>query len=222
MITEADTCRKYILPKLYEAGWTDDQINEQKTFTDGRIIVGPRIKRAEQKRADYILKYRRDFPVAIVEAKAAYKNPSDGLQQAKEYAVILGLNFAYSTNGHGIIEHNFITGKETKIASFPRPEELWSRIRKKEDIQEEIEPHLLTPSYPVSGKPLRYYQTIAINRAVQAIIQGRNRVLLTMATGTGKTLVAFHICWKLWDTRWNRAGEHRKPRILYLADRKFS
>ncbi len=221
MITEADTCRKYILPKLYGAGWSDDQINEQKTFTDGRIIVGPRIKRAEQKRADYILKYRPDFPIAIVEAKAAYKQPADGLQQAKEYAVILGLNFAYSTNGHGIIEHNFITGQETELSSFPPPEELWQRIRKHEEIPAEAETHLLTPSYPVSGKPLRYYQTIAINRTVQAIVQGKRRVLLTMATGTGKTLVAFHICWKLWNTRWNRTGEHRKPRILYLADRSI-
>ncbi len=221
MITEADTCRRYVLPKLYEAGWSDDQINEQKTFTDGRIIVGPRIRRAAQKRADYILKYRRDFPIAIVEAKAAYKNPSDGLQQAKEYAEILGLSFAYSTNGHAIIEHNFITGRETALSAFPGPEELWQQIRKQEKIPEEIESHLLTPSYPVSGKPLRYYQTIAINRAVQAIVQGKQRVLLTMATGTGKTLVAFHICWKLWDTRWNRTGEHRKPRILYLADRSI-
>lgn len=221
MITEADTCRKYVLPKLYAAGWTDDQISEQKTFTDGRIIVGPQIKRAKQKRADYILRYRRDFPIAIVEAKAAYINPSGGLQQAKEYAVILGLEFAYSTNGHGIVEHNFITGKDSEVTSFPQPDELWRQISQKENIPEEIETHLLTPSYPVPGKPLRYYQIIAVNRAVQNITQGKPRVLLTMATGTGKTLVAFHICWKLWNTRWNRKGEYRKPRILYLADRKI-
>ena len=221
MITEADTCRRYVLPKLYDAGWTDDQISEQKTFTDGRIIVGPTIRRGRQKRADYILRYRRDFPIAVVEAKAAYIHPSEGLQQAKEYARILDLNFAYATNGHRIIEYNFITGQETEVDTFPRPEELWLQIKQSESIPEESETHLLAPTYPVPGKSPRYYQTIAINRAVQEITRGNPRILLTMATGTGKTLVAFHICWKLWSTRWNRRGEYRKPRILYLADRKI-
>jgi type I restriction enzyme R subunit len=101
MITEADTCRKYVLPNLYEAGWSDDQISEQKTFTDGKIVVlGDKAQRRKTKRADYILRISRNFPIAVIEAKAAYKNPGDGLQQAKEYAKILGLKFAYSTNGH--------------------------------------------------------------------------------------------------------------------------
>lgn len=107
MITEADTCRKYVLPKLIDSGWDNDphSFTEQKTFTDGRIIViGQKIKRQKQKRADYLLRYTRDFMIAVVEAKAAYKLPGDGLGQAKEYAEILGLKFAYSTNGHGIIE----------------------------------------------------------------------------------------------------------------------
>jgi type I site-specific restriction endonuclease len=108
MLTEADTCRKYVLPKLYAAGWTDDQISEQKSFTDGRIVVaGAKPTRRLQKRADYLLKYRRDFTLAVVEAKSVYKRPGGGLQQAKEYAQILGLKFAYSTNGHGIVEHDF-------------------------------------------------------------------------------------------------------------------
>src|ERR1700732_2330630 len=102
-LTEADTCRKYVLPKLYSAGWDDDSINEQRTFTDGRIVVaGNRTIRRKQKRADYLLRYRSDFAIAIVEAKADYKKPADGLGQARQYARILGLNFSYSTNGPGI------------------------------------------------------------------------------------------------------------------------
>ena len=119
MINEADTCRKYVLPKLYAAGWNDDQISEQKSFTDGRIVpVGPRGRRKPCKRADYLLRYARDFMLAVVEAKAAYRLPGDGLQQAKDYAATLGLKFAYSTNGHGIIEFDFTTGKERNSIHF--------------------------------------------------------------------------------------------------------
>jgi len=114
-LTEADTCRKFVLPKLYAAGWDDEQISEQKTFTDGRIVItGSKVSRRPQKRADYLLRYRRDLPIAVVEAKAAYKKPGDGLQQAREYAQILGLKFAYSTNGHGIIEHDFTDGRDSE------------------------------------------------------------------------------------------------------------
>jgi type I restriction enzyme, R subunit len=117
--TEADTCRKLVLPKLYAAGWNDDQITEQKTFTDGRIVVGGgRPRRKKQKRADYLLRYRPDFTLAVVEAKPEYKLPADGLQQAKEYAQILGLKFAYATNGHGIVEHDFLTGKDSDLKIF--------------------------------------------------------------------------------------------------------
>ena len=111
MISEADTCRKYVLPKLTEAGWDDEphSFTEQKSFTDGRIIVaGNRVRRRLPKRADYLLRYTRDFTIAVVEAKAAYKTASEGMQQAKEYAQMLGLKFAYSTNGHAIIEFNFL------------------------------------------------------------------------------------------------------------------
>jgi type I restriction enzyme R subunit len=219
-INEADTCRKYVEPKLYAAGWTEEQISEQKSFTDGRIVIaGPRPIRRPQKRADYLLRYRRDFPLAVVEAKAAYRSPSDGLQQAKEYAQMLGLKFAYATNGHGIIEHDFLTGREKELGGFPGPEDLWARLRGAEAITDEVAGPLLSPYCHVSGKPPRYYQEIAINRAVQSVLQGRKRVLLTLATGTGKTFIAFQICWKLWNSRWNKAGEHRRPRILYLADR---
>ena len=109
--TEADTCRMYVLPKLYGAGWTDDQINEQHTFTDGRVIPTPKTDSTWQAEAgDYRLRYTRDFPIAIVEAKASYKTAGEGLQQAKEYAEILDLKFAYATNGKEIIEFDFLTG----------------------------------------------------------------------------------------------------------------
>lgn len=220
LLTEADTCRRYVLPKLYAAGWTDDQITEQKSFTDGRIIVaGSKVRRGPQKRADYLLRYRRDFPIAVVEAKSVYKNVGDGLQQAKDYAQTLGLKFAFATNGAGIVEHDFITGRDTDLPAFPSAEALWNRLCTSEQIAEDIADRVLAPYYHLSGKSPRYYQEIAINRAVQAVLQGKRRVLLTLATGTGKTVVAFQICWKLWHSLWNRTGEYRRPRILYLADR---
>jgi len=223
LLTEADTCRKYVLPKLYASGWSDDYINEQRTFTDGRIVVaGNRTIRRRQKRADYLLRYRPDFAIAIVEAKADYKKPADGLGQAKEYAQILGLKFAYSTNGHGIVEHDFTTGLETALEKFPSPDELWQRLKLGENIPSQIVERFLTPYYHLSGKSPRYYQEIAINNAIRAILQGKKRVLLTLATGTGKTVVAFQICYKLWNTKWNRTGDPtRRPRILYLADRNI-
>ena len=224
MITEADTCRKYVLPKLVDVGWDNDphSFTEQKTFTDGRIVViGKKIKRQKQKRADYLLRYTRDFMIGVIEAKAAYKLPGDGLQQAKDYAEILGLKFAYSTNGHGIIEFDYLTGKERELDSFPPPADLWARLKSSQNLNEEITKRLLTPYYTQSQKAPRYYQEIAINRAVQAILQGKRRILLTMATGSGKTLVAFQVCWKLWSALWNKTGEYGHPKILYLADRNI-
>ncbi|MBI2359074.1 MAG: DEAD/DEAH box helicase family protein, partial [Deltaproteobacteria bacterium] len=223
MITEADTCRKYVFPKLYAAGWNDDQISEQKSFTDGRIVpVGEKARRRYPKRADYLLRYTRDLTIAVVEAKAAYKLPGDGLQQAKDYAQMLGLSFAYSTNGHGMVEFDFATGKEREVDTFPSPEQLWKRLRRAAGLDDDqIAGRALTPADTSIGKGHRYYQEIAINRAVQAILKGDKRILLTMATGTGKTVVAFQICWKLWSMRWNRTGEYRRPKILYLADRNI-
>ncbi len=219
-LTEADTCRKYVLPKLYAAGWNDDQITEQKTFTDGRIVVGGgKPRRKKQKRADYLLRYRPDFTIAVVEAKPEYKLPADGLQQAKDYAQILGLKFSYATNGLGIVEHDFLTGRDSDLETFPSPADIWARLKAAENISDETAEKLFQPSYHLSGKSPRYYQEIAINRAVQSILQGKHRVLLTLATGTGKTDIAFQVCWKLWNARWNRTGEYRRPRILYLADR---
>ena len=224
MITEADTCRKYVLPRLSEAGWDDppQSFTEQKTFTDGRIVVvGNKTKRRPQRRADYLLRYSRDFMVGVVEAKAAYKSAGDGLQQAKDYAEILDLNFAYATNGKEIVEFDFLTGKERALETFPTPAELMARLIQAGVVDESIADALLTPFHHMPGYEPRYYQEIAVRRAVTAILEGQKRVLITMATGTGKTIVAFQTCWKLWSTRWNREGEYRKPRILYLADRNI-
>lgn len=223
MSNEADTCRKFVLPKLYAAGWTDDHISEQKYFTDGRVItVGNACVTKKQKRADYLLRYRRDFPVAIVEAKAGYKTAGDGMQQAKEYAEIIGLMFAYATNGAEILEHDYTTGAETRLETFPAPEELWRRYRKAKGLSaDDMAEKVLAPYYFNPDKEPRYYQRIAINSVVQAILKGQRRVLITLATGTGKTEVAFQIAWKLWNSKWNKTRGPRKPRILFLSDRSI-
>jgi len=225
MPTEADTCRKYVVPKLQAKGWDDDphSIAEQRTITDGRIIpVGQGFVRKPPKRVDFLLRYTRDFPLAVVEAKAAYKSAADGLQQAKQYAEMLGLMFAYATNGYEIIEFDYGTGLETNMPDFPSPQDLWRRYQKARGIADQgIAERLISPGNHGLGKQPRYYQQAATNLAVEEILKGRNRLLVTMATGTGKTLVAFQICWKLWNARWNRAGEYRRPKILYLADRNI-
>jgi type I restriction enzyme R subunit len=221
-LNEADTCRIYVTPKIREAGWdtSPHSFTEQKTFTDGRVFAsGGTIRRGPQKRADYVLRYRRDFMLAVVEAKPEDTPAGTGLQQAKEYAEILGLKFAYATNGHEILEFDYLAGRERHLSAFPTPAELWQRIQAKEKLSNEQGERLLSPFNIVSTATPRYYQEIAINRAVQTILQNERRVLLTMATGTGKTIVAFQIAWKLWSSRWNRTGEHRRPRILFLADR---
>jgi len=218
--TEADTCRKYVLPKIYAAGWTDDQISEQKTFTDGRIIVaGTRVRRRPQKRADYLLRFTRDFPIGIIEAKAKYKTAGDGLQQAKDYAEILDLKFAFATNGREIIEFDFFTGQERLIDTFPSPAELWARLRAGQGIADDrTAEQLLTPCFQHSGKTLRYYQEVAIRRAVQAVLAGNDRILITMATGTGKTEVGFQISWKLWNARWKiENGQISLGREMYFS-----
>jgi type I restriction enzyme, R subunit len=225
MPTEADTCRGLVVPKLQAVGWDNEpySIAEQRTITDGRIVpVGKSFIRRPPKRVDYLLRYRRDFPLAVVEAKAEYKTAADALQQAKRYAEMLGLKFAYATNGAEIIEFDYFTGLEKGISAYPGPEELWERYRAGKSLKNDSEvQQLLTPINFVLRQGERYYQEIAINRVVEAIVTGKRRILLTMATGTGKTPVAFQICWKLWNARWNRTGEHRRPKILYLSDRNI-
>jgi type I restriction enzyme R subunit len=219
MPTEADTCRTYVLPALYAADWSDDQIREQVSFTPGRIIVsGGTVRRGKRKRVDYLLSYRRDLPLAVVEAKPEYRLAGDGLQQAKDYAQILDLMFAYSTNGPGIVEHDYTTGRDSELDGYPSPDELWARFCRARGL-DPSDGLVQAPYYHTATQTPRYYQDIAIHRATESIVKGNRRVLLTLATGTGKTVVAFQICWRLWSTGWNRTGEYRKPRILYLADR---
>lgn len=223
--TETDTCRDYVVPRLKEAGWNDDQIVEQYRITDGRIIkVGKKHRRDHPLRADYVLEYRPGLPIAVVEAKRSHSIPGKGLQQAKRYASLLDVPFAYSTNGKGIVEDDRNTGIERDdLAGFPSPQVLWARYREWRGLNDELGAEgLLLPFNRAlrnpngSVKEPRYYQRTAINRAVWAILRGDKRLLLTMATGTGKTFVAMQIVWKLWNTAW-RPG--RNPRILYLADR---
>jgi type I restriction enzyme R subunit len=141
-LNEADTCRLYVTPQLQAAGWDAPpyQIREQRVFTDGRIIVtGGKVRRGPQKRADYLLHYRRDVMIAVVEAKAEGESALNGVQQAREYAEILGLRFAYATNGHAIIEIDYLTGAEREIDRFPTPEELWRRLVAAKTVPEAIE-----------------------------------------------------------------------------------
>lgn len=222
--TEADTCRELITPRLADAGWSASPhaIGEQRSFTNGRIIVaGGQVRRGKLKRADYLLYYSRDFPLAVVEAKEVGLPAETGVQQAREYAEILGLQFAYATNGRRIIEIDYTRGTEREVERYATPAELLARLTAAARLPETSTPHLLEPFNLASGKVPRYYQSIAIHRVMEAILLGRKRVLATLATGTGKTCVAFQICWKLWNSRWNRAGEYRRPKILFLADRNI-
>ena len=221
-LNEADTCRVYVTPKLREAKWETlpHSLTEQYIFTDGRVeFHGNQVKRGEQKRADYLLRYTRDFPIAVVEAKSEGDLVGKGMQQVKDYAEILGLKFAYATNGKEILEFDYLTGKEREISAFPTPTELFARLKHSEGLSDDVIDTLLSPYHHEAGFSPRYYQQIAINRAVQSVLQGNRKTLITMATGTGKTAVAFQICWKLWNARWNRKRQFRKPKILFLADR---
>lgn len=223
-MSEADTCRDFVTPKLIEAGWSTDPfaIGEQRTFTNGRIFVaGGKVRRGKQRRADYILFYRRDFPLAVVEAKEAGLPAENGVQQAREYAEALGLKFAYATNGHRIIEIDYLSGTEREVERYASPEALFARLSAGVQLPQTAAAHLLEPFNLASGKVPRYYQQIAIHRVVEAILLGIDRILATLATGTGKTCVAFQVCWTLWNSRWNRMGAYRRPKILYLADRNI-
>ena len=223
--SEAQTRRELIDPALEAAGWDNapHSVTPEETITDGRVIpLGQKkARRGPQLRADYVLRYNRDFKIAVVEAKRKGVPADTGLQQAQEYAELLDVKFAYATNGIDIIEFDYLTGTEKFIDRFPTPQELLDRLNDTLKLDEAAIETLLTPYDLTAGKQPRYYQEIAINRAVEGMVQGKNRLLLTMATGTGKTFVAFQICRKLWASRWNLEGAYRRPKILYLADRNI-
>ncbi|MCQ1531393.1 EcoAI/FtnUII family type I restriction enzme subunit R [Lutispora saccharofermentans] len=221
-LSERDICSKYITPSLINAGWDlERQIREEVSFTDGRIIVRKKlVTRGERKRADYILYYKSNIPLAIIEAKDNKHPVGAGMQQALNYADILDIPFAFSTNGDAFLEHDrtiSVGSKEREIPlnQFPSPEELWNRYKKAKRISEREEAIIAQEYYfELNGKSPRYYQRIAINRTVEAIAKGQNRILLVMATGTGKTYTAFQIIYRLWKSR-------SKKRILFLADRNI-
>lgn len=218
-MNEAEVCMRYITPMLNDSGWDSEHIGREQPITEGRIIPsGKGGKRKAPLRADYILQLANNYRIAVVEAKATEKNPSDGLQQACRYAEMLDLKFAYATNGRKIIEYNFITKSQTEISKFPGPDELKARLQKYLDFNEQKMDVLLEPFNRQTRDPVgnvitpRYYQEIAINATIQSILAGGKRILLAMATGTGKTFVAFQIAHKLWN-------KSPRPKILFLADR---
>ena len=224
-LTETDIRTKFITPAL--VGPNGDkwdlmtQIREEAYFTKGRVIVrGKTVKRGEAKKADYLLYYRPNLPLAVIEGKDNNHAVGAGMQQALEYAEILDIPFAYSSNGDAFLEHDrTVTGgtvtREIPLDQFPTPDELWQRYRKAKGYTAEQEAIARQDYYDDgSGRVPHYYQTIAINRTVDAIARGEKRALLVMATGTGKTYTAFQIIWRLW-----KSGA--KKRILFLVDRNI-
>ncbi len=218
-LSEEDIKMKYITPAIEKAGWDiKTQVRAEYSFTDGRIIVrGNLVARGKRKRADYILSYKPNMPLAIIEAKDNNKPMGAGMQQALEYGDILDIPFIYSSNGDGFIEHDNFTGKERELSleEFPSPDELWERYKAGKGIQAHEE-KIVSEDYffDMSGKSPRYYQRVAINRTIEAISKGQDRILLVMATGTGKTYTAFQIIYRLWKSK-------TKKRILFLADRNI-
>ena len=220
-LSERDICTKLILPALKKVGWdVQTQVREEVSFTDGRIYVkGDKTTRGKRKRADFILYYKPNIPIAIIEAKKNTLSLNAGIQQGIEYANILDLPLAYSSNGSGFYEHDKTLSsgsieRELSLDAFPSQEELWQRYKKYKGIESPEEEKVVTQDYYVdaTGRSPRYYQQIAINRTVEAIAKGQDRILLVMATGTGKTYTAFQIIYRLW-----KSG--MKKRILFLADR---
>ncbi|MET0397153.1 MAG: EcoAI/FtnUII family type I restriction enzme subunit R [Longimicrobiaceae bacterium] len=221
-LSEQDIRSMFIDPAIRAAGWDWlRQVREEVTFTKGRVVVkGKLVSRGKPKRADYVLYHKSNLPLAVVEAKDNNKPLGAGMQQALGYAQVLDVPFAFSSNGDGFLFHDLtgmhdVVEREIGLDDFPSPELLWERYRAWKELEGEPQ-RVVTQDYFVdaSGKEPRYYQQIAINRTVEAVARGQNRVLLVMATGTGKTYTAFQIIWRLW-----KAG--LKKRILFLADRNI-
>ena len=220
-LSERDICTKFITPALEQAGWDmQKQVREEVGFTDGRIYVkGNLTTRGKRKRADYILYYKPNIPVAIIEAKDNKHSVMAGIQQGLNYATILDIPSVFSSNGDGFFEHDRTAAsgsveRELPLHDFPTPEQLWERYKRYKGIATPEAERISAQDYFFDGtsRSPRYYQQIAINRTVEAIAKGQQRILLTMATGTGKTYTAFQIIHRLW-----KAGA--KKRILFLADR---
>jgi len=220
-MNEAETRAEHIDPALKAAGWgvvEGSRIRREYTISPGRIESHGR--KGKPLIADYILEYR-NTKIAVVEAKARHEELTEGVAQAKNYADKLAIRFTYSTNGRGIYGIDMQTGKEKEIASYPSPEELWELTHSKQsDWRDRF---AAIPFEDKGGShPGRYYQDTAVERVLEAIADNKQRILLTLATGTGKTFIAFQIAWKLFKSRWNHSREPtRQPRILFLADRNI-
>lgn len=225
--TEQEIRTRVITPAIQAAGWAAGQIREEYVFTDGRIIVrGRRTKRGRRRKIDYLLEYKPNLPLAIVEAKVQAKGVGGGMQQALDYAAALqtakdlDVPFVYSSNGQAFLEHDRtgaggVVERELPLDAFPSPAELWQRYKQSQAIDAAIEPLMTQDYYYAPGaKTPRYYQRVAINRVVEGIARGQKRLLLVMATGTGKTLVAAQVIWRLWRQK-------KAKRVLFLADRNI-
>ncbi len=220
-LSERDICSKFITHAIVKSGWDlESQIREEVSFTNGRIFVKGRLAvRGKAKRADYILYYKPNIPIAVIEAKDNNHSVSAGIQQALDYAAILDLPFVFSSNGDGFLFHDKTENssdieREICLGEFPSPEQLWRKYKNYKNIHTQYEEKIVEQEY-YSADPNyqpRYYQQIAVNRTIEAIAKGQNRILLVMATGTGKTFAAFQIAYRLW-----KSGS--KKRILFLADR---
>lgn len=229
---ETATRRKKIDPKLYEVGWEQvpgsEILTEQRAYliAPGRVSALPQNRRP--KKADYVLKYKQN-KLAVIEAKSDEKAVEEGIPQAKDYAERLNIRFTYATNGDEIWQidmgvkdemgNYIIPSTEGPVDKFPSPQELWQMTYPEHD--EWRDKFKLTPVNRDGGREPRYYQEVAIDSVLDAVARGKNRILLTMATGTGKTYTAFQICWKLYQTSWNTRGTDRKPRILFISDRNI-
>lgn len=217
-MNEAETRAEYIDPKLKESGWGEvegSKVHREFHITDGKIQTGG--TRAKPEIADYILVYK-NRKIGVIEAKAENLEATEGVAQAKVYAKKLQIDYTYASNGREIYEMSMKTGKEGLVDKFPTPEELWNRINAK--TNEWKEKFASVPNEGEYGK--RYYQEIAINNVLNAVAEKKERILLAMATGTGKTAIAFQIAWKLFQTRWTlKRDGSRRPRILFLADRNI-
>ncbi|MGB6327876.1 MAG: DEAD/DEAH box helicase family protein [Halarcobacter sp.] len=213
-MTESDTRSKLIDPKIKEATWNENNITREYYFTDGRKLIGG--KRGKRYYVDYLLTYK-NTNLAIIEAKADTKDPLDGLQQSINYAQKLKIDFVYSTNGLKIYEHSLIDGKGRYIEDYPTPQELFDR---KFGQVEEKKENIITYPFHIEGnmKP-RFYQQIAIQKSIEAVVNEKKRILLTLATGTGKTYISFQIVYRLFQSKWNIDNRDRRPRVLFLADR---
>ena len=221
-LSERDICTKFITPALEQAGWdVTTQIREEFPLTKGRIIVRGKLHtRAKHKRADYVLFYKPNIPIAIIEAKDNNHSVGDGMQQGLGYAEMLQVPFVFSSNGDGFLFHNKIATdgiieRELALDEFPAAETLWQWWAAHRGLDDR-QSNLVTQDYYSDGgdKTPRYYQLLAINKTIEAIARGQNRILLVMATGTGKTFTAFQIIWRLWKAK-------AKKRILFLADRNI-